>query len=140
MFSNLSYRELQQALKAHRAAGIKTIALNSKKVELIAELERIETSLVETLAADAITAHAETVQEHQATVVAEPQSPPTTTWSETAIAWFHFRVLPVLPRQVAIGFGVFAGLREELAELFGFLRAAMERTDEALADFRESVG
>ena len=134
MFSDYSYRQLQSALKAHRAAGIETIALNSKKVELIAELERIEAELISCPAADAITAHAKTVQEHQATVVADPQSPPATTWSETAIAWFHLRVLPLLPRRVAIGFGMFAGLREELAELFGFLRAAMERTDQKLAD------
>ena len=137
MFSNYSYRELQQALKGHRDAGLTTIALNSKKVELIAELERIETELISCPAADAIAVHAETVREHQATVVVDPQSIP---WTETAIAWFHLRVLPVLPRRIAIGFGMFAGLREELAELFGFLRAAMERTDQALADFRANAG
>ncbi|MGD1850947.1 MAG: hypothetical protein ACFCBU_10180 [Cyanophyceae cyanobacterium] len=120
MFSSLSYRELQQALKAHRAAGIKTIALNSKKAALIAELERIETSLVEPPAA---------------TVAALPSpAPVVTTWSETAIAWFHRRVLPVLPRRIAIGFAFLA----ELRSLFGQLHEAMGRTDQALAGLQET--
>ena len=125
MFSNFSCRELQQALKAHRAAGIETIALNSKKVELIAELERIEASLVETPAADAIAAHA-------ATVTAEPAPAPVVTWTETAITWFHLRVVPRLPRRIAIGFAFLA----ELRGLLQSLQWCWERTDQALARAR----
>lgn len=127
MFSSYSYRQLQIALKAHRAAGVETIALNSKKHLLAAELERIESSLAECPAADAIAAHSATI--------AEPQpvpAPVVTQWTETAIAWFHRRVLPVLPRRIAIGFA-FLG---ELRSLFGQLREAWERTDLALAQLR----